>query len=436
MKRGRHCVTRTSWLRPLAVFAATACTLGTAALVVPRIVLGNAAAVDRPEARKAAWANTGRPPGRLNLALGRPVAGSAPCRNAEAAAKAVNGSLGGGTGDKWCSSAPVQMLTVDLGRSLALASLTVRHAQAGGEPARYNTRDFDVLASADGVAFRTLASVRANSRPVTTHVATGAARYVRINVVAGQQTGRGSARIYELEVYAAPPRPNPPPPTRAPSTRPPAKPVQGRGCFPFPPAAPRPTVTVDPDVPALDRRYTDAAEKFWQLFGANNWLGIRKLVITNDDSLWLSEGTLTIPYRGLVAAVDTGDAASWLLAGLRLMLLSPGVPGLFTDGIPETMQFAAHGDDPRRRLVDATDPRFFDAAYVWSAGGPEGARFLLWLTQHRDKRASAYTLVHDLDAAMRAGERDYAGLFVRLTGQTYAQLFAEYVRDKAINPHC
>ncbi|WP_320673030.1 LamG-like jellyroll fold domain-containing protein, partial [Patulibacter defluvii] len=148
-----------------------------------------------------------------NLALDRPATGSAACAAGETADKAVNGSVGGGTADKWCSSAATRQLTVDLGQARSLGSVVLRHAQAGGEAATLNTRDFRVQYSDDGSAWETVATVTGNSAAVTTTVPRRrSARYVRIVVDRPEQGSGTLARIYELEVYeSASPFPQPAP---------------------------------------------------------------------------------------------------------------------------------------------------------------------------------------------------------------------------------
>jgi hypothetical protein len=136
-----------------------------------------------------------------NLALNRPATGSAACNGDEGPEKAVNGSVSGGNSDKWCSFDGTRFLRVDLGSVTPIGSFTVRHAQAGGEDAGYNTRDFDIQVSADGTAYTTVVQVRGNSAAVTTHPVNTTGRYVRLNVLTGEQSGGGTARIYELEVY-------------------------------------------------------------------------------------------------------------------------------------------------------------------------------------------------------------------------------------------
>jgi predicted alpha-1,2-mannosidase len=140
--------------------------------------------------------------GPSNVALNKPASGSTPCNANEGPAKAVNGSVSGGTSDKFCTLATTKFLQVDLGQSFALSSVTVRHAGAGGESTAWNTRDYDVLVSSDGTTWTTLVQARGNTASVTTHVLSGAARHVRLNILVPQQNGTGAARIYEFEVYA------------------------------------------------------------------------------------------------------------------------------------------------------------------------------------------------------------------------------------------
>ncbi|MGH3715385.1 MAG: GH92 family glycosyl hydrolase [Micromonosporaceae bacterium] len=140
--------------------------------------------------------------GPLNLALNRPATGSTACNTNEGPDKAVNGSVTGGTTDKWCSGVSGnKLLTVDLGGTHPLSSLTVRHAEAGGESASWNTRDFDLQVSTDGSSWTTVAQVRGNTAGVTNHPVSVSARYVRLVVITPTQTADNATRIYEFEAY-------------------------------------------------------------------------------------------------------------------------------------------------------------------------------------------------------------------------------------------
>jgi hypothetical protein len=143
-------------------------------------------------------------PGTTNVALNKPATGSTPCASTEGPEKAVNGSVSGGNSDKWCSLiAGTKILTVDLGSTMSIQSFTVRHAGAGGESTSFNTRDFDIAVSNDGTNFTTVVQARSNTADVTNHVMAASGRFVRLSVINGEQAGTGgTARIYELEVYA------------------------------------------------------------------------------------------------------------------------------------------------------------------------------------------------------------------------------------------
>jgi hypothetical protein len=78
----------------------------------------------------------------------------------------------------------------------------IRHAGAGGEPAAWNTRDFDIQTSDDGSAWTTRAQVRGNTADSTTTAVGVDARYVRVAVVTPTSDGSAAARLYEVLVTA------------------------------------------------------------------------------------------------------------------------------------------------------------------------------------------------------------------------------------------
>ncbi|GAA3593236.1 hypothetical protein GCM10022223_05140 [Kineosporia mesophila] len=210
---------------------------GTAAAVlgVGVALVASPALAVRPWAAKTTAAS---PPAEkaTNLALNKKVTGSAACTTSETPAQAVNGTVDGGRSDKWCSGARTPRLTIDLGRSYDLTSVTVQHAQAGGEDASLNTRAFTVRVSADGKKYTTVTRVRNNHAAQTTRTVTTAGRYVQLLVSTPEQKRHqgAAARIYEVAVTGAngtttPPTATPPTATTAP---------------PKPTAAPTPTSTV------------------------------------------------------------------------------------------------------------------------------------------------------------------------------------------------
>ncbi|WP_436496309.1 alpha/beta fold hydrolase [Actinokineospora sp. HUAS TT18] len=140
------------------------------------------------------------PPPAGNLALNKPATGSTPCASTEGPAKAVNGTVSGGNSDKFCTLATSKWLQVDLGASKSITGVTVKHAQAGGEPATYNTKAFTIKTSANGSTWTTAATVTNNTAGTTTHPVTATARHVRLEITTPTQSGDKAARIYELEV--------------------------------------------------------------------------------------------------------------------------------------------------------------------------------------------------------------------------------------------
>jgi len=146
------------------------------------------------------------PPGGAtltNVALNRPATADSSCNANEGPEKADNGSVSGGTSDKWCSGGAAKFWQVDLGSNRTIQSITVRHAGAGGESTSWNTRDFALQVSTDGTTWATVATVTGNTASVTTHPITPtSARYVRLTISTPTQTTDTAARIYEVEVYA------------------------------------------------------------------------------------------------------------------------------------------------------------------------------------------------------------------------------------------
>ncbi len=155
-----------------------------------------AAAADAPPS----W-DVGSTPLPTNLALNRPATADSECVPTEAAGKAVNGSVSGGSSDKWCSGGAQKWLRMDLGSAVAVRTVAVKHAAAGGESATWNTRDYDVEVSTDAVNWTTVVRQRGNTAASTTHSVSATARYLRLNVITPEQSGAGAARIYEFEVY-------------------------------------------------------------------------------------------------------------------------------------------------------------------------------------------------------------------------------------------
>jgi hypothetical protein len=98
------------------------------------------------------------PDGKVNLALNRPATGSVPCSDDQGPEKAVNGSVSGGQGDRWCADDWPLFLQVDLGEVRPVTRFIVKHASAGGENEDSDTQVFNIQLSNDGKTFTTVAS--------------------------------------------------------------------------------------------------------------------------------------------------------------------------------------------------------------------------------------------------------------------------------------
>lgn len=139
-------------------------------------------------------------PSTMNLALNqnatadRFVPGETP-------AKAFDGTTANNS--KWCATgSEPHWLQVDLGSMYTVDKFIVKHAQEGGESANFNTRDFNIQLSEDGVNWVDAVTVSGNSAGKTTHnIAPTSARYAKLNITKATQESDTAARIYEFEVW-------------------------------------------------------------------------------------------------------------------------------------------------------------------------------------------------------------------------------------------
>jgi hypothetical protein len=152
-----------------------------------------------------AWYTLNAIPGApvvTNLALGKPATADSSCLPTEGPARAVNGSVGFGLRDKWCSRSTNRWMQVDLGSNQSVGRFVIKHSSTGGEAAAWNTRDFTIQVSTNGTAWSTVATVNGNTAATTTHTITPvSARYIRLNIVTPTSNGDNTARIYEFEAY-------------------------------------------------------------------------------------------------------------------------------------------------------------------------------------------------------------------------------------------
>ncbi len=141
---------------------------------------------------------------RVNLALNKNVTASQSYYY-ESPDKAVNGAYLTQS-DKWCTGWTwnKKWLTVDLGEVRSIKRFKIIHAGAVEiYYPEYNTKDFTILKSNDGVNWEAVYQVRGNTRSLTEEEFPTAisARYVKLQIDQGQLYNDSCARIYEFELY-------------------------------------------------------------------------------------------------------------------------------------------------------------------------------------------------------------------------------------------
>lgn len=136
--------------------------------------------------------------GVSDLALKQKATASSFVNEKEAPQYAVDGD----DHTKWCAvgDAP-HTLTVDLGAEQKISEFVIKHAEAGGEAAAFNTRAFKIQLSTDGEHWTDVVAVNDNTAGVSKHaIALTKARYARLIVEKPTQGGDTAARIYGFEV--------------------------------------------------------------------------------------------------------------------------------------------------------------------------------------------------------------------------------------------
>src|SRR6266705_948062 len=128
---------------------------------------------------------------------------SVQCAPSEGVANAIDGNFG----TKWCGSGGgPHTLLVDLGTTMKIAGITIRHAGSGpNEPDRshhnWNTRDFSIQFSPDGASWTTV-GVTGNTCDVTYHsFPPQTARWLQLSIQRPTDGDAPAARVYEFEAF-------------------------------------------------------------------------------------------------------------------------------------------------------------------------------------------------------------------------------------------
>lgn len=135
----------------------------------------------------------------VNLSVGKSASATSYTGSSEAPNKAIDGI----SSTKWCATGwnRPHTLTIDLGKEVTVSSVTISHAEIGGEGSGLNTRDYRIQVSSDGTNYTEVVNVKGNTAGLTSDsFQVSLARYVKLIVDTPTQGGDSAARIYEVEV--------------------------------------------------------------------------------------------------------------------------------------------------------------------------------------------------------------------------------------------
>ncbi|UOQ91893.1 discoidin domain-containing protein [Halobacillus shinanisalinarum] len=134
-----------------------------------------------------------------NIAQGKPASADGACIKTEQPKYAVDGD----PSSKWCAlGEEPHWLTIDLGGEYLVSKFVVKHAEAGGESASFNTSGFKLQISQDGEHWTEVKEVKGNKYAVSHHpVPLTNAKYARLKITKAGQGSGSTTRIYEFEVY-------------------------------------------------------------------------------------------------------------------------------------------------------------------------------------------------------------------------------------------
>ncbi|MCK1994920.1 PKD domain-containing protein [Peribacillus muralis] len=135
-----------------------------------------------------------------NVALSKTATASGQCSPSEGPKYAMDGIVTNNS--KWCAIGANHWLQVDLGKAYNLSKFVVKHAEAGGEPAAFNSRAFTIEVSHDGETWTNAVNATNNTDAISEHsIKTTEARYIRLSVQQPTQGGDQAIRIFEFEAY-------------------------------------------------------------------------------------------------------------------------------------------------------------------------------------------------------------------------------------------
>jgi hypothetical protein len=228
-------------------------------------------------------------------------------------------------------------------------------------------------------------------------------------------------------------------------------------CFPYPAHDPargpnttltvQPGATVDPaQLAVLKKMFVDEWPAGWQTFASpadiakGDHAGVSQVFITAGGEGLFDNGKHYLPDKDIPEWFTDGFEGHFLHEASHMVgpTYPDDTPRFYKEGITDFVRYVTHGRD---RVWNPTAPDggfggAMDRNEVWDFGYALAARYMLWLTQHYDTSGNHYEKVRAMNVALNAGETDYKGLFARVWGKSYDELFDEYVKNPKVNEHC
>lgn len=138
-----------------------------------------------------------------NLCLDAKVTGFSHQNDSEPARNAINGTISSNT-DKWCSAGRRDgWMSIDLGKPQTIRRVAVYHAQAGGEGANMNSRDFTIQYKDGAGDWQVAHEVRGNTKAVTDFdlASPVTAQEWKLDITHGDNSPWVAIRIYEWQMF-------------------------------------------------------------------------------------------------------------------------------------------------------------------------------------------------------------------------------------------
>lgn len=137
-----------------------------------------------------------------NLCLEAKVTDKSHENDSEPARNAINGTISGNT-DKWCASGASGWMSIAFPEAKTVRRVAVYHAEAGGEGAIMNTRDFSIQYKDNNGQWQIAHSIRGNTQAVTDFDLSEpiTAKEWKLDITRGDMSPWTAIRIYEWQMF-------------------------------------------------------------------------------------------------------------------------------------------------------------------------------------------------------------------------------------------